>query len=120
MRKLIESLVSLDGVTEAPERWANFADEDVALSMEQLGNYDAFVMGRVTYENSFANWGHVTAPRAVGGDPTRIRRAQHSCEQTRSDQQQPRRRFRHPPQQHGGTDRRDGSRPLGATRRKLN
>jgi dihydrofolate reductase len=60
MRKLIESaLVSLDGVIEAPERWANFDDEDAALSMEQLGNYDAFVMGRVTYEKFFANWGHV-------------------------------------------------------------
>src|SRR5882762_11720824 len=60
MRKLIESaLVSLDGVIEAPERWANFDDEDAALSMEQLGNYDAFLMGRVTYEKFVANWGHV-------------------------------------------------------------
>ncbi len=60
MRKLIESaLVSLDGVIEAPERWANFDDEDAALSMEQLGNCDAFVMGRVTYEKFLANWGHV-------------------------------------------------------------
>jgi dihydrofolate reductase len=60
MRKLIESaLVSLDGVIEAPERWSNFDDEDAALSMEQLGNYDAFVMGRITYEKFFANWGHV-------------------------------------------------------------
>ena len=60
MRKLIESaLVSLDGVIEAPERWANFDDEDAALSMEELGKYDAFVMGRVTYEKFFANWGHV-------------------------------------------------------------
>lgn len=60
MRKLIEStLVSLDGVIEAPERWASFDAEDAALSMQELGNYDAFVMGRVTYENFFANWGHV-------------------------------------------------------------
>jgi dihydrofolate reductase len=60
MRKLIESvLVSLDGVIEAPERWANFDAEDTAWSMEQLGQYDAFVMGRVTYEKFFANWGHV-------------------------------------------------------------
>ena len=60
MRRLIEStLVSLDGVIEAPERWASFDAEDAALSMEELGNYDAFVMGRVTYENFFANWGHV-------------------------------------------------------------
>jgi dihydrofolate reductase len=60
MRRLIEStLVSLDGVIEAPERWANFDDEDAALSMDQLGNYDAFVMGRVTYEKFYASWGHV-------------------------------------------------------------
>ena len=59
MRKLIEStLVSLDGVIEAPERWASFDAEDTALSLEQLGNYDAFIMGRVTYENFYANWGH--------------------------------------------------------------
>ena len=61
MRKLIESaLVSLDGVVEAPERWANFDDEDAALSIEELGKYDAFVMGRVTYEQLFAFWGNVT------------------------------------------------------------
>jgi dihydrofolate reductase len=61
MRKLIEStLVSLDGVIEAPERWANFDAEDTALSLEELGNYDAFVMGRVTYEKFFANWGPIT------------------------------------------------------------
>jgi dihydrofolate reductase len=60
MRKLIEStLVSLDGVIEAPERWANFDAEDAALSMGELGNYDAFVMGRVAYEKFFANWAHV-------------------------------------------------------------
>ena len=61
MRRLIEStLVSLDGVVEAPERWAGFDAEDAALSLAELDKYDAFVMGRVTYENFFANWGHVT------------------------------------------------------------
>jgi dihydrofolate reductase len=60
MRKLIEStLVSLDGVIEAPERWAIFDAEDTAVSLEHLGNYDAFVMGRVTYEQFYANWGDV-------------------------------------------------------------
>ena len=60
MRKLIEStLVSLDGVIEAPERWANFDAEATALSIKELGNYDAFVMGRVTYEKFYANWGHI-------------------------------------------------------------
>jgi dihydrofolate reductase len=58
MRKLIEStLVSLDGVIEAPERWANFDAESTALSLKELDNYDAFVMGRVTYEKFFANLG---------------------------------------------------------------
>jgi dihydrofolate reductase len=60
MRKLIEStLVSLDGVIEAPERWANFDAEATALSIKQLGNYDSFVMGRVTYEKFYANWDHI-------------------------------------------------------------
>ncbi len=64
MRKLIEStLVSLDGVTEAPERWVNFDAEATAYSMEELGNYDAFVMGRVTYEQLSAYWGQ------TAGDP---------------------------------------------------
>jgi dihydrofolate reductase len=62
MRKLIEStLVSLDGVIEAPERWATFDPEATAYSIEQLANYDAFVMGRVTYENFFANWGQAAS-----------------------------------------------------------
>jgi dihydrofolate reductase len=61
MRKLIEStLVSLDGVIEAPERWARFDEEASALALERLRDYDAFVMGRVTYESFLANWGHVT------------------------------------------------------------
>ena len=63
MRKLIEStLVSLDGVIEAPERWAMFDDEASELSMQDLDNYDAFVMGRVTYERFRDNWG-------AGGNP---------------------------------------------------
>jgi len=62
MRKLIEStLVSLDGVIEAPEQWANFDAESTALSLKELGNYDAFVMGRVTYEKFFANWGQAAS-----------------------------------------------------------
>ncbi|NGN66915.1 hypothetical protein G5C51_23785 [Streptomyces sp. A7024] len=61
MRKLIEStLVTLDGVIEAPERWALFDAESSALSLEQLDNYEAFIMGRTTYETFRANWGNVT------------------------------------------------------------
>jgi len=63
MPKLIEStLVSLDGVIESPERWAIFDDEASELSMQELDNYDAFVMGRVTYERFRDNWG-------AGGNP---------------------------------------------------
>ena len=58
MRKLIEStLVSLDGVIEAPVRSATFDAKDTALSLEQPGNYDAFVLGRITDETFFAIWG---------------------------------------------------------------
>lgn len=56
MRKLIEhTLVSLDGVIESPDRWAPLGTEGSAFAMEQLGDYDAFVMGRVTYERLSAN-----------------------------------------------------------------
>ena len=64
MRKLIEStLVSLDGVIEAPDRWAPFDDESTALAMDQLDDCDSFVIGRVTYESLFARW------TQNGGDP---------------------------------------------------
>jgi dihydrofolate reductase len=60
MRRLIEStLVSLDGVIDSPDRWAPFDDESAAFAMAQLDGYDAFVMGRVTYERLSANWAHV-------------------------------------------------------------
>lgn len=61
MRKLIEStLVSLDGVIESPNRWSLFDDEASELSLQELENYDAFVMGRVTYEFFRGSWGSVT------------------------------------------------------------
>ena len=61
MRKLIEStLVSLDGVIESPDRWSIFDDEAAQLSMQELDKYDAFIMGRVTYEFFRANWASVT------------------------------------------------------------
>ena len=64
MRKLIEStLVSLDGVIEAPERWAIFDEEATQRSMQELDNYDAFVLGRVTYERFRDNWS------SSGGNP---------------------------------------------------
>ncbi len=64
MRRLIEStLVSLDGVMGSPERWSPFDEESRQFAMEELEKYDAFVLGRVTYEQLRAFWG----PRT--GDP---------------------------------------------------
>jgi dihydrofolate reductase len=61
MRKLIEStLVSLDGVIESPEKWSPFDDESAEHALRHLDDYDAFVMGRVTYERLSANWTSVT------------------------------------------------------------
>lgn len=61
MRKLIEStIVSLDGIVESPDRWARFDQEAVQYSMNELENYDAFVMGRVTYERLRSIWEPVT------------------------------------------------------------
>jgi dihydrofolate reductase len=57
MRKLIEStLISLDGVIEAPHRWSIFDAEAASRSLAELDNYDAFLMGRVGYEQLRALW----------------------------------------------------------------
>jgi dihydrofolate reductase len=59
MRKVIEStLVSLDGVIGDPMAWANeyFDAQAVAVSLEQLRQSDAMLMGRNTYEMFAAAW----------------------------------------------------------------
>ncbi len=64
MRKLVAStLVSLDGVIGSPDRWSLFDEESSRWSLQELDNYDAFLMGRVTYEFFRNNWGSAT------GDP---------------------------------------------------
>ena len=61
MRKLIEStLVSLDGVIESPDRWAAFDQEAAQMAMRELDNYEAFVMGRESYERLRTLWAPVT------------------------------------------------------------
>lgn len=61
VRRLTEStLVSLDGVIESPEGWATFDDESTEDSLKELEGYDGFVMGRVTFEQVFANWASVS------------------------------------------------------------
>jgi dihydrofolate reductase len=64
MRRLVEAtLVSLDGVIESPAEWAPFDQEAVTASLQQLEAYDAFVLGRKTYELFAAMWG------PMSGDP---------------------------------------------------
>jgi dihydrofolate reductase len=64
MRPLIEAtLVSLDGVIEHPERWAVFDDEAKESALASLRDYDAFLMGRATYDIFHAAWS------PVRGDP---------------------------------------------------
>lgn len=61
MRKLIEStLISLDGVVEAPDQWSVFGPEAASWSLAELDKYDAFLFGRVGYERLRALWEPVT------------------------------------------------------------
>ena len=61
MRKLIEStLASLDGVIASPERWSLFDEESSRWTLQELDNYEAFLMGRVTYEYFRNTWGAAT------------------------------------------------------------
>lgn len=66
MRKLVEAtFVSLDGVVESPERWAvplwGQANKQDALA--RLDGFDAFLLGRATYEKFSATWSQIK------GDP---------------------------------------------------
>lgn len=57
MRKLITSLfITLDGVTESPEKWSfdHFDDGMMDLLQSQLAEQDTVLLGRVTYEE----WAH--------------------------------------------------------------
>lgn len=61
MRKLVEStLVSLDGVIASPDRWSLFDEESIRWTLQELDNYEAFLMGRVTYEYFRNTWGSAT------------------------------------------------------------
>lgn len=59
MRKAIASLfLSLDGVTESPEEWhlPYFNDEMGAAIGESMSSSDAFLLGRVTYQEWADYW----------------------------------------------------------------
>jgi dihydrofolate reductase len=64
MRKVIAALfVSLDGVMESPEKWhlPYFNDEMQAAIGKAMSESDAFLMGRVNYEEWAAYWPSQTA-----------------------------------------------------------
>lgn len=64
MRKLIESsFVSLDGIASAEKLAPHWGPEGRAWALAELDKYDAFLFGRVTYENFAPSWS------AVRGDP---------------------------------------------------
>jgi dihydrofolate reductase len=59
MRKVVAGLyLSLDGVVESPDKWQfdNFDDEVMANMGSQLGQEDAVLLGRVTYQEWAAYW----------------------------------------------------------------
>ena len=61
-RKLIAALfISLDGVTESPNKWQETFDEDMGAEMQDvLSRQDAFLMGRKTYEEWVHYWPTMT------------------------------------------------------------
>ena len=59
MRKIIVTMyVSLDGVTESPEKWSvSFWNDDIAnFKHDELLSVDALLLGRLTYEVFAASW----------------------------------------------------------------
>jgi dihydrofolate reductase len=64
MRKIVAGLyVSLDGVTESPEKWTfpYFNDEVGQVIASQMAETDAGLLGRRTYEEFAAYWPNQTA-----------------------------------------------------------
>ncbi|QWF81208.1 dihydrofolate reductase family protein [Amycolatopsis sp. CA-230715] len=59
MRKIVSSLfISLDGVVESPDKWSldYFTDEIGASIGAVMGDADAMLLGRATYEGFAAHW----------------------------------------------------------------
>ncbi|MFI5956801.1 dihydrofolate reductase family protein [Cryptosporangium sp. NPDC051539] len=63
MTLVVSTLVSLDGVVESPWQWAMFDDAAREHSLDQLAAYDAFLLGRRTFDDLSRSW----AP--LSGDP---------------------------------------------------
>jgi dihydrofolate reductase len=66
MRKLIEAtFVSLDGVVSSQMGWAPFDEENRAHAEAKLDEVDAFLLGRVTYEQFAASFPKVKGNRYI-------------------------------------------------------
>lgn len=64
MRPIIEStLMSIDGVVEAPWAWVDFDAEAKALARANLDSYDGFLFGRGAFEQLGGSW------QQIHGDP---------------------------------------------------
>jgi len=57
-RVVVSTFVSLDGVTESPEKWSlKFWNDEIAkFKHDELFAADALLLGRVTYEGFAAAW----------------------------------------------------------------
>jgi dihydrofolate reductase len=58
MRKVVASLfISLDGVTESPDKWQFEFDDDMMAAMTAaIAGIDTILLGRVTYDEWFPYW----------------------------------------------------------------
>jgi dihydrofolate reductase len=58
MRKLVAGLfISVDGVTESPDKWQEHFDEDMGKSLDALmSQVDTILLGRVTYADWKSYW----------------------------------------------------------------
>lgn len=68
MRKLVAwEMVSLDGIMEAPERWAfSYSDDEMSkANASGMAASDALLLGRETYEHLAAYWPHQPSSNPV-------------------------------------------------------
>jgi dihydrofolate reductase len=58
MRKLVAGLfITLDGVTESPDKWQEHFDEDMGIALDALmTEVDSILLGRVTYDEWKSYW----------------------------------------------------------------
>lgn len=69
MRKVVSGLfISLDGITEGPDKWQETFDEDMGAELGAfLPTVDAILMGRVTYQEWSSFWPNMPEDAPDGG-----------------------------------------------------